>query len=104
MASLPARINPMNQCARRLALAFAIIALPLVASSPAGAITADLARKCRSMALEANPSAPVGTKGGTSAKAQRDYYKLCLSRDGDMPASESAQGDQGDRPAKKNKP
>jgi hypothetical protein len=81
----------MNRFARRLALASAIIAVPLAGASPAGAITAELAKKCRAMALKAHPSDPIGSKGGTSAKAQRDYYTLCLSRDGDMPASEPAQ-------------
>ena len=50
---------------------------------PASAITADLAKKCREMALKAHPPAPAGSKM-TSAKAQQDFYRACVAKNGKM--------------------
>jgi hypothetical protein len=50
---------------------------------PAAAITVELAKKCREMALKAHPSQRIGSKTG-SAQAQRNYYEQCIAKDGKM--------------------
>jgi hypothetical protein len=52
-------------------------------AQPASAITAELAKKCRDMALKAHPPARPGSKPG-AAKAQQEYYRTCVSKDGKM--------------------
>jgi hypothetical protein len=56
-----------------------IVTLPITA--PASALSADLANKCRVMAIKAHPATRVGVKAG-SARAQRDYYRACLTNSG----------------------
>ena len=43
-------------------VAFAVVALT---SPAASAISADLAKKCRELAIKAHPTQPAGTKSGT---------------------------------------
>ncbi len=62
-------------------LAAQIFILP--AGSPATAITADLAKKCREMAVKAHPPPkPPGNKA--YAQAERDFFRECVSKDGHM--------------------
>ena len=49
---------------------------------PAGAISADLARKCRDMEIRAHPPQPAGTKA--YAEAERLYYRACVTNGGSM--------------------
>jgi hypothetical protein len=63
------------------------------AEKPAGAITAELAKKCRAMAIKAHPYKMPGEKGAGSAAAERDYFNECIARGGGMP-DESAGGGQ----------
>ena len=51
------------------------------ASEPASAISADLAKKCRELALKAHPTPRVGTKTG-AAKLQQDYFRSCVAKNG----------------------
>jgi hypothetical protein len=61
-----------------------IIACALPASmKPAPALTAELAKKCRSLALKSQPYRRAGTAQGT-AQAQRDYYRECIAKEGKM--------------------
>jgi hypothetical protein len=53
----------------------------LYASQPAFAVSAELAKKCREMAIKAHPTALAGAKTG-SAKAQREFYQNCIAKDG----------------------
>jgi len=53
------------------------------AGQPASAITAELAKKCREMALKEHPPVRAGSKSG-AAKAQQEYYKSCISKNGKM--------------------
>lgn len=64
-------------------IATSFVVVSVCASQSASAITADLAKKCRSMALKAHPSVRVGSKAGT-AKAQQDYYRACVAKNGNM--------------------
>jgi hypothetical protein len=62
------------------------------ASHPAFAISADLAKKCRDMAIKAHPFDIAGSKTG-SAAAERSYFNECVAKGGNMP--ESRQEDSG---------
>ena len=57
--------------------------LAMLASSvdPAFALSAELATKCRAMAIKAHPPVLAGSKRG-SAKAELDYYRMCVKKDG----------------------
>ncbi|MEW6455071.1 MAG: hypothetical protein AB1490_30825 [Pseudomonadota bacterium] len=60
------------------------LAVPLlVPLAPAEAITAELAKKCRQMAVTVHPSARPGTRTGAQ-KAQNEYYRECVAKDGNM--------------------
>jgi hypothetical protein len=52
-------------------------------SPTASAISADLAKKCRELAIKAHPTQPAGTKSGAE-QAQRDYFRQCIDKNGDM--------------------
>ncbi len=55
----------------------------LSAGSSATAITADLAKKCREMAVKAHPPPnPLGNKA--YAQAERDFFRECVSKNGHM--------------------
>ena len=60
--------------------------------SQSQAITVELARKCRAMALEAHPTELWGMHG--SATAQREFYSACVARNGDMPDQTTGSGTQ----------
>lgn len=73
----------------KLAKALVLILAPclLVYSAMARsqtAIGADLAKKCRAMAIQAHPTPKPGTKATGAEKAQRDYFSLCVSKGGVM--------------------
>jgi hypothetical protein len=69
---------------RRLGALTLIIACALPASpKPAPALTAELAKRCRSLALKVQPYRRAGTAQGT-AQAQRDYYRECIAKEGKM--------------------
>jgi hypothetical protein len=67
--------------------AFLIAALSLtlgvsaVAPGSAAAITAELAKKCRRMMVEAYPNRPAGSRTGVE-QAQREYFKQCIASNG----------------------
>ena len=55
----------------------------LCASSPANAISADLANKCRAMAIKAHPPPfPPGNKA--YAQAERAFFSECVAKNGQM--------------------
>jgi len=51
---------------------------------PASAISVELAKKCRAMAIKAHPTQIAGTKQTGIEKAQRDYFRECVAKDGKM--------------------
>jgi hypothetical protein len=58
--------------------------LIVCAASPAAAISADLANKCRDMAIKAHPPPfPPGNKA--YAQAERDFFGTCVSKNGQVP-------------------
>jgi len=56
----------------------------LPTAQPASAISAELAKKCRAMAIKAHPTQLAGTKSTGVEKAQRDYFQECIAKDGKM--------------------
>ena len=53
----------------------------LATASPAIAISADLAKKCRELAVKSHPPAPAGT--APYAQAERDFFRDCISKGDD---------------------
>jgi hypothetical protein len=51
-------------------------------ASPADAVSADLAKKCRQMAVKAHPPEVAGTK--PYAQAERTFFRECVSKNGQM--------------------
>jgi hypothetical protein len=62
-----------------------LVAVPIYLQvlTPVGAITADLANKCRNMAIKAHPWVPPGTRS-TYAQAERDFFRECVAKNGQM--------------------
>jgi hypothetical protein len=73
-----------------ISVATATLALATVfcTTLPALAITPELAKKCRAMAIKAHPPSPAGTN--PYAQAERQYYNECISKNGAMPSDDSA--------------
>jgi hypothetical protein len=65
-----------------VAIVVSLQAIILPAASPAVALSVDLAKKCREMAVKAHPPAPAGTTA--YAQAERDFFRLCVAKNGDM--------------------
>ncbi len=57
----------------------ALVALAL-APAPASALTAEVAKKCRELAIKAHPQNPAGTKA--YAQAQQEYFRDCIAKEG----------------------
>ena len=53
------------------------------------AITAELAKKCRLMAVQAHPTQLPGKKNTGVEAAQRSYFSDCVAHEGNMDASDS---------------
>jgi hypothetical protein len=56
----------------------------VILTSPAAAISADLAKKCRDMAIHAHPP-PIPPGNKAYAQAERAFFSECISRNGQMP-------------------
>jgi hypothetical protein len=65
-------------------IALAACAAPIPGQPAAAAISAELAKKCRGLAIKAHPTEPAGKKAG-SVQAQRDYFRDCVAKGGNMP-------------------
>lgn len=59
----------------------AVCSMPTVRS--ASAITADVARKCREVAIKAHPPTIAGSKAG-AAQAERDSFRACVAQGGNV--------------------
>jgi hypothetical protein len=78
-------------------LAGIVVGFTLLAMTarPAPAISVELAKKCRAMALHVYPYKPVGTPGKGDAQAERDYYSKCVANGGKMPNQPPRAGQSG---------
>lgn len=81
----------MTQPWRMFVIAVTICSLASSMISPASAITVELAKKCRDMAIKAHPYQLPGVKGPGTAAAERDYYNDCIAKDGNMSSAPVAQ-------------
>ena len=55
---------------------------PADRSKTAGPISAELAKKCRALAIKAHPTERAGR---AYAQAQRDYFQACIAKGDNMP-------------------
>ena len=55
------------------------------------AITAELAKKCRLMAIQAHPTQLAGKKNTGVEAAQRTYFSDCVAHEGKMDAKDSTE-------------
>jgi hypothetical protein len=74
----------MRPVINRLTLLSTIATAIVLTVAPASAITAELAKKCQTLAYKAHPPVLAGIKNGT-AQAQRDYFNTCVANNGNMP-------------------
>jgi hypothetical protein len=61
-----------------------ILVISLSITIPASALSVELAKQCREMAIKAHPMTLPGVKTG-NAQAQRDDYRACIANNGIMP-------------------
>jgi hypothetical protein len=74
-----------------LSAIFVAVQIATVAAvSPAAAISADLAKKCRDMAIKAHPREPVGTT--PYAQLERDLFRACIAKNGEVPDGDTGSG------------
>jgi hypothetical protein len=62
--------------------AIAMVGATAVTSS-ASAITAEVAKKCRELAVKAHPPAVAGSRAG-SGQAEREFFRACVAQGGNM--------------------
>ena len=75
-----------------------VLAAPFFSATPSLAITAELANKCRLMAIQAHPTPRPGSKNTGVKAAQRKYFSKCIANKGKMDTAEPDQ-DQGSAPS-----
>jgi hypothetical protein len=83
---------PMNAIITILVLSVALALLGPASFAQTGtqdrsaapqAISAELARKCRALAIQAHPTQQPGSRYG-SAQAQREYFQQCVAKGGNI--------------------
>jgi uncharacterized protein YycO len=79
--------------------ALALCAFALTATS-ASALTAELAKKCRALAIKAHPTVLPGKKTGSEA-AQRAYFQDCVVKEGKVEEPAGAEAPNKDNPPRK---
>jgi hypothetical protein len=79
------KVVPMAMLAKRFSM---LIVLALTAylptAQPVSAISAELANKCRAMAIKDYPTPRPGSKLTGAEKSQRDYFRECVTKGGKM--------------------
>jgi murein L,D-transpeptidase YafK len=73
--------------ASALSALFVTIQILLLSASPTAAISVDLAKKCRDMAIKAHPRA---MPGKPYAQAERDFFRQCVAKNGQMEYTDAA--------------
>ncbi len=66
---------------------FVTIQILLLSTSPTAAITVDLAKKCRDMAIKAHPRS---MPGKPYAQAERDFFRQCVAKNGQIEYTDAA--------------
>jgi hypothetical protein len=73
----------MPKLVKMLAALGIVLAASLTMSHPASALSAELAKKCRALMVEAYPPKVAGSIQG-NAREERDYFRTCIARNGKM--------------------
>jgi curli biogenesis system outer membrane secretion channel CsgG len=74
----------MTNVARRLGTLFLALAVITACTAvPASAISLELAKKCRDMAVKAHPP-PIRLGNKPYAQAERDFFALCVAHNGNV--------------------
>jgi hypothetical protein len=66
---------------------------------PAMAISVEIAKKCRDMAIKAHPYTLPGIKAG-NAEGERSYFKDCVAKGGNMSADHQTSDPSSTEPGK----
>jgi hypothetical protein len=85
----------MTNATKIAAIGVCVAVSVAAAATPASAISLELAKKCRTLALKAHPYKLPGEKGPGSAVAERDYYNQCVTKGGNMGEENSSTGRSG---------
>jgi hypothetical protein len=90
----------MTHIARAMSLAVALAATVMPAQAQ---VSAELAKTCRALMIKAVPTNTYGGDG--TAQKQREYFRECVARKGDMPdaARASAPETKSSRPTRQRK-
>lgn len=72
----------MRQTSKLLSSLIWLALLASVASAEQ-APSADLAKKCRALAIKAHPTQPAGAKSGNE-RSQRIYFQDCIAKGGNV--------------------
>ena len=75
----------MNKWVKTLAVLIVIASMAyLLTAQEASAISVELAKKCRTLAIKVHPAPRVGTKATGADKALRDCFQSCVAKNGKM--------------------
>src|SRR3974390_2413248 len=88
---MPHKARMMQQPKSFVTLIVLALMAHLITPTASLAITAELARKCRLMAIQAHPTPLPGLKNTGVAAAQRNYFNDCVAHEGKMDAKDSAE-------------
>ena len=88
---MPHGARVIQQPKRLFAVAILALGANLLAPTASLAITAELAKKCRLMAIQAHPTQLAGKKNTGVEAAQRSYFSDCVAHDGKMDANDSTE-------------
>ena len=88
---MPHKAHVMQQLKSFVTLIVLALMAHLITPTASLAITAELARKCRLMAIQAHPTPLPGLKNTGVAAAQRNYFNDCVAREGKMDTTDSDQ-------------
>ena len=86
---MPHKARMMQQPKSFVTLIVLALMAHLITPMASLAITAEIAKKCRLMAVQAHPTQLPGKKNTGVEAAQRSYFSDCVAHEGNMDASDS---------------
>jgi hypothetical protein len=87
LADIGSKKVVMQNTASALSALFVTLQILLLSPSPTAAISVDLAKKCRDMAIKAHPLA---MPGKPYAQAERDFFRQCVAKNGQIEYTDAA--------------
>ena len=88
---MPHKARVMQQPKSLATLIVLAVMAHLITPTASLAITTELAKKCRLMAIQAHPTQLAGKKNTGVEAAQRSYFSDCVAHDGKMDTKNSDQ-------------